>query len=143
MEKKIIAGLAVLLLSASAAVAQSSMSSNSPKAGTPASSSNSMQSNTASDTSAAATTPKTHRRMASRYPRGEARLNADEAQTTKELNIQESQEVASNRGVGSTSSSSGNEMNGSSNASADGNTMSGGVGSSTSSSERGSAAQPQ
>jgi hypothetical protein len=56
-------------------------------------------------TSQATTTTKA--RAASHYPKAEARLNAEEAQTTKQLNMQESQEVASNSAGASGSMSAG------------------------------------
>ena len=104
MAKTIIAGMAILLLSAGVAVAQSS-SQNSMSSGTSASTS--MQSGAATDTGAATTKTKMH--ATAHYPKGEARLNAEEAQTTKQLNMQESQEVASNgAGAGGSTSASGN-----------------------------------
>ena len=102
--KDTIAGVAVLLLSAGTAVAQSNsdqnsmsqntMSQNTTSQGTSASAG--MQSN--SDT---ATAPKKARSIATHYPKGEAKLNREEAQQTKQLNMQESQEVASNSGSSS------------------------------------------
>jgi serine protease inhibitor ecotin len=70
-----------------------------------------MQSNSASDAAAAST--KKAQRVAS-YPKAEAKLNREEAQQTKQLNIQESQEVASNSsGSGSMSASGSGTMGGS------------------------------
>ncbi len=89
MKKAIIAGIAALLLSAGVADAQSNSDQNSMSAGTSASAG--MQSN--NDTAAPA--PKKARSVAP-YPKGEAKLNREEAQQTKQLNMQESQEVASN-----------------------------------------------
>jgi hypothetical protein len=94
MEKTIIAGVAALLLSAGVAVAQSNSDQSSMSAGTSASAG--IQSN--SDT---ATAPKKVRSVAARYPKAEAKLNREEAQQTKQLNMQESQEVASNSGSSS------------------------------------------
>jgi hypothetical protein len=106
MEKAIIAGVAALLLSAGVAVAQSNSDQNSMSSGTSASwdASVGMQSNSAFD---AATAPaKKAQRVTSHYPKGEAKLNREEAQQTKQLNMQESQEVASNSsGSGSMSNS--------------------------------------
>jgi hypothetical protein len=93
MAKTIIAGMAVLLLSAGVAVAQSS-NQNSVSSGTSASAG--MRSDKPAETGAAQATTKTKMRVTAHYPKAEARLNAQEAQTTKQLNIQESQEVASN-----------------------------------------------
>ncbi|HZQ39627.1 MAG TPA: hypothetical protein VFA87_02500, partial [Rhizomicrobium sp.] len=57
----------------------------------------SMQSGAAdTGTAAPASSKKTH--VARRYPKAEARLNSEEAQVTKELNMQESQQVAANAG---------------------------------------------
>jgi hypothetical protein len=100
-EKTTIAGVAALLLSASVAVAQSnsdqnSMSQNTMSQGTSASAG--MQSN--SDTATAPASKKV-RSVAAHYPKAEAKLNREEAQQTKQLNMQESQEVASNSGSSS------------------------------------------
>ena len=99
MEKIIIAGVAALLLSAGVAVAQSnsdqsSMGQNDMSQGTSASAT------TPSDT-ATAPAPKKARSVAAHYPKAEAKLNREEAQQTKQLNMQESQEVASNSGSAS------------------------------------------
>src|SRR5215469_704813 len=110
MEKKIIAGLAAFLLSTGIALAQSSGKSNQNNSGTGTSASSSdMKSDTASGAGNAATDPKKKaQRMASRYPNAEERLNRDEAEVTKQLNIQESQAAASNRNTNnSTATNSG------------------------------------
>ena len=96
MEKTIIAGVAALLLSAGVAVAQSNSDQNGMSAGT--SDSAGMQSN--SDTAPAPASKKI-RSVAAHYPKAEAKLNREEAQQTKQLNMQESQEVASNSGSSS------------------------------------------
>ena len=98
MEKTIIAGVAALLLSAGAAVAQSASDQNHMNAGTSATAgaSSSMPSNGASAT-------KKVRTATAHYPKGEAKLNAEEAQQTKDLNLQESQAVASNSSAGNSS----------------------------------------
>jgi hypothetical protein len=99
MEKTIIAGVAALLLSAGAAVAQSNSDQNTMNAGTSATAgaSSAMPSKSAPDS---ATAPKKARTAAAHYPKGEAKLNREEAQQTKELNLQQSQAVASNSGAG-------------------------------------------
>jgi uncharacterized protein involved in copper resistance len=95
MKKTVIAGVAALLLSAGVAVAQSNSDQNSMSAGTSASSGASagMQSDSASD---AATAPAKKAQRVASYPKAEAKLNREEALQTKQLNMQESQEVASN-----------------------------------------------
>jgi hypothetical protein len=96
MEKTIIAGVAALLLSAGVAVAQSNSDQSSMNAGTSASAGASA--NMPSDTAAA---PKKAHSVAAHYPKAEAKLNREEAAQTKQLNIQESQEIASNTGSSS------------------------------------------
>ncbi|HUO01219.1 MAG TPA: hypothetical protein VMU31_00455 [Rhizomicrobium sp.] len=94
MGKTIIIGVAALLLSAGVAVAQSnSGQGGGMSAGTSAKADT--QSNSPSDAASEAK-PARKVHMASRYPKAEARLNREEAQETKELNEQESQQVASN-----------------------------------------------
>jgi hypothetical protein len=94
MQKTIIAGFAVLLLSAGVTAAQTNMSGQ-------------------SDASATAA-PKMKAQATAHYPKAEAKLNAEEAQVTKQLNTQESQEVASNSGT------SGGDMSASASASSSG-----------------------
>ena len=100
MEKTIIAGVAALLLSAGVAAAQSNNDQSSMSPGTSASSDASAgtQSNSAFD---AATAPAKKAQRVASYPKGEAKLNREEEQQTKQLNMQESQEVASNSGSSS------------------------------------------
>jgi len=110
MEKKIIAGLAALLLSTGIALAQSSGKSNQNSSGTGTSASSSdMKSGTVSGTGNAAVAPKKMvQRTTTRYPKAEERLNRDEVEVTKQLNIQESQEAASKGNVNnSTATNSG------------------------------------
>jgi hypothetical protein len=83
-------------LSAGVAVAQSNSDQNSMSSGNSASAD--MQSN--SDTATAPASKKV-RSVAAHYPKAEAKLNREEAQQTKQLNMQESQEVASNSGSSS------------------------------------------
>ena len=92
MQKTIIAGFAVLLLSAGVAAAQTEMSGQ-------------------ADASATAA-PKMNAHATAHYPRAEAKLNAEEAQVTKQLNTQESQEVASSSGTSGGMSASGSASSG-------------------------------
>jgi hypothetical protein len=82
MQKMIVTGIAILLLSAGVAAAQSM-----------------------SGQADASATPKMKAQATAHYPKAEAKLNAEEAQVTKQLNTQESQEVVSNSGTSSTSMS--------------------------------------
>lgn len=88
MQKTIIAGFAILLLSAGVAAAQSM----------------------SGQADASAATPKMKAQATAHYPKAEAKLNAEEAQVTKQLNTQESQEVASNSGTSGASMSASGSM---------------------------------
>jgi hypothetical protein len=85
MQKTIIAGFTALLLTAGVAAAQTDMSGQ-------------------ADASATAA-PKMKAQGIAHYPKAEAKLNAEEAQVTKQLNMQESLDVASSSGTSGASMS--------------------------------------
>lgn len=86
MEKKIIAGLAALFLSTGIAAAQSASGSAQKNPGTTASSS--------TDTRMSADKTAANKRTPGHMSRAEARVNQAEIQETKQLNLDESQQVA-------------------------------------------------
>jgi hypothetical protein len=101
MDKKIIAGAAILFLSAGVALAQTPSSSTG----------NNSPATSRSDISERGSTASSKQmRSAGHYPRAEARLNQAEVEETRELNREVSQQVASaNRG--GTNASAGQDQN--------------------------------
>lgn len=99
MGKTIMMGVAALLLSAGVAVAQSNSDQNSMGA----TAKMGAQSGSSTDTAGAAKPAKKTAHVASRYPKAEAKLNSEEAQVTKQLNEQESQQVVSSSQSGGAS----------------------------------------
>ena len=93
--KRMIAVAATLLLTATGAFAQAAMSPGATTTKTPKAGAAEMKADTGAKADAGMDTakPKAHRRMA----KNEAALNASEAETTKQLNLEQAQQAQSAR----------------------------------------------